>query len=159
MGLFNFLSRKEELQPPAEPEKRTLVKEDFTVVGAVYHKEEIALLKQANPDWKKSGKTLVSEGKVMQKIYHYSYVNKPVKIIPDDGSVYEKGALMVYIAGEHVGYIPDDMKDHVASILANRSIKYISAFIGGGEYKVVSNNGDAVKWDEHIRISVRIAYS
>jgi len=156
MGLFDFLSSKKE-QPPQE--ERKLVKEDFYVTGTYYHQTEIKRLQNANPDWRKSGKTLVAEGKVMQRIYHYSYINKPVKIAVDNGSVYKKGALMVIIAGEHVGFIKDEDLEHVRSILNKKSVKYVTASISGGEFKIVSENGDAVKWENDIKINLRIAYA
>lgn len=153
MGLFDFLKKE---QPQ---EERHLVKEDFNVFGLHYHPNEIKRLQNANPDWRKGGKTLAAEGKVMQKIYHYSYINKPVKIAVDDGSIYKKGALKVIIAGEHIGYIPDDDTKHVSEILKTKSVKYVTAMIKGGEYKVVSENGYVAKVEENIKISVRIAYA
>ena len=162
MGLFNIFKTKNETPKQVTEAIKTdgkLVKEDFTVVGVQYHKDSLKKLSTANPDWRKGGKTLASEGKVMEKIYHYSYLNKPVKIVPDANGIYDKNALMVLIAGEHVGYIPDDDTTHVKVILSQTSIKYITSSIRGGEYKVVSENGDAVKTEDRVRISVRIAYA
>lgn len=154
MGLFDLFKKQ-----PVEEEPRKLVKEDYTVVGVHYHPKEIQRLQDANPDWRKGGKTLAAEGKVMKRIYHYNYINKPVKIAYDDGSVYMKGALMVYIAGEHVGYIPDDDTKHVTEVLKTKSVKYVTAYISGGEYKVVSEDGSAMKMSENVRIKLRIAYA
>ena len=162
MGLFSLFKSKNEPTKPAVEAIKTdgkLVKEDFTVVGVQYHKDSLKKLSTANPDWRKGGKTLASEGKVMEKIYHYSYLNKPVKIVPDVNNAYDKNALMVLIAGEHVGYIPADDTAHVKAILSQTSVKYITSCFWGGEYKVVSENGDAVKMEEHVHISVRIAYA
>lgn len=165
MGLFDFLKK----EPPQE--ERHLVKEDFKVLGVYYHPNEIKRLQNANPDWKKGGKALVEEGKANKRIYHYSYINKPVKIAVDDGSIYRKGALMVVIAGEHVGYIPDGDTKHVAEILKTKSVKYITAMIKGGEYKIIDENGKAIKcplvsedgkqlkWEDEVKISLRIAYA
>ena len=159
MSIFNLFSKKETAPVDEQPTSGKLVKEDYKVAGIHYHLDNIKKLGTATPDWRKSGKTLAAEGKVMERIHHYTYINKPVKIIPDDGSIYEKGALMVFIAGEHVGYIPDSDTKHVTSILNTKSIKYISASIRGGEYKIVSENGEAIKWDAQPVITVRIAYS
>lgn len=168
MGLFDKIKEKKEAlkkEFPSQPVGEVidtggkLTKEDFTVVGVHYHPDSLKKLSSANPDWRKAGKTLAGEGRVMEKIYHYSYMNKPVRIEPDTAGIYRKGALMVLIASEHVGYISDEDAAHVKAILAQTSVKYISALIRGGEYKVVSENGDAVKNEEHVRISVRIAYA
>ena len=158
MGIFDLLKKKTS-DKDEEPQPRKLVKEDFTVVGLHHHALEIKRLENANPDWRKAGKTLVAEGKVMKRIYHYNYINKPVKIAFDDGKVYKKDALMVYIAGEHVGYIPDEDTKHVTEILNTKSVKYVTAMITGGEYKVVSEDGKAEKVDSRVRISLRIAYA
>lgn len=168
MGLFDFLSQKK--APSAASSSTTneqklintggkLVKEDFTVVGVHYHEDSMKKLACANEDWRKSAKTIISEGKASERIFHYSYINKPVKIVPDEKGIYDKNALMVLIAGEHVGYIPNDDTDHVKAILSSTSIKYITASIRGGEYKIVSTKGDTVKSDDRLRITVRIAYA
>ena len=165
MGLFDFL-KKEKPQ-----EERHLVKEDFKVVGAHYHPNEIKRLQDANPDWRKSGKAIVEEGKAGKRIYHYNYINKPVKIEVDDGSTYRKGALKVLIAGEHVGYISDQDLKHVSEVLKTKSVKYVTARIYGGEYKIIGDDGKAVKcplvsedckqlkWEDEIKVSLRIAYA
>lgn len=155
MGLFDFLSSKKEVQKT----DNNLIKEDFIVHGTHYHPSEIKRLQNANPDWRKSKNTLLSEGKAMQRIYHYNFINKPVKIAVDNGDIYKKGALMVIIAGEHVGYIPDEDTTHVQSILKKKNVIYITSMISGGEYKVISENGEVVKVDSNVRISLRIAYS
>ncbi len=161
MALFDMFKKKAAAAPPQEVINTSgkLTKEDFTVVGLQYHEDSIKKLGVANEDWRKSAKTIIAEEKVMQKIYHYTYINKPVKIVSDTGEIYRKGALMVFIAGEHVGYISDEDESHVKAILSQTSVKYITASIRGGEYKVVSLNGDAVKEEDRIRISVRIAYA
>ena len=87
MGLLDLFKTKATVADE-EPQERKLVKEDFKVVGVHYHPNEIKRLQNANPDWRKGGKTLAAEGKCNQKIYHYSYINKPVKIAFDDGKVY-----------------------------------------------------------------------
>jgi len=161
MALFDMFKKKAAAAPSQEAINTggKLTKEDFTVYGVRYHKDSLKKLGVANEDWKKSAKAIIAEEKVMQKIYHYSYINKPVKIVPDTEGIYDKNALMVLIAGEHVGYISDGDTAHVKAILSQTSVKYITASIRGGEYKVVSLNGDSVKEEDSIKISVRIAYA
>ena len=156
MGLFDFLSSKKEQQPQDESK---LVKEDFKVLGAYYHPNEIKRLQTPNPEYKKSAKTLLAEGKVNQRIYRYNYVTKPVTIAVDDGSVYRKGALKVIIAGQHIGYISDQDRDHVKSILDTKSVKYVTASIIGGGHKAVLESGKVLTFDNEVKISLRIAYA
>lgn len=141
------------------PKEPGLHKEDFYVVGVNYCTENIMKLSTAEPDWKTSAKKIVEDGKAGQKIFRYSFVNKPVKLIPEPGNANDKNAVIVQIAGEKVGYISRDDNVHVLEILQKGSIKYITASIRGGEYKVVSLDGTSIKQDEGIHINVRIAYS
>lgn len=139
------------------PEKAKLIKEDFAVVGASYYKENIMKLACANPDWKKHTKTLLSEGK--SKVYRYNFVYKPVKLIPEPSNEHDANAVLVQIAGEKVGYVSREENIHVKDILENRSVKYISAFVGGGDYKLLFTDGSLEKQYDEISINIRIAYS
>lgn len=136
-----------------------LMKEDFFVVGVSYYPNSIKLISSINPDWKLSAKQAIDAGFAGQKIFRYSYINKPVKLIPEPDNPEDKNAIAVYIAGEKVGHISREDNVHVGQILRQRSIKYITASVKGGEYKVVSLNGDSVRIDGSVRITVRIAYS
>lgn len=156
MALFDKLFQKKEAQTQ---ESGQLVKEDFHVAGSSYYSANIKKLACANEDWKKSGKKLAAEGKVMEKIFRYTYINKPVKLIPEPKNPHDKNAVAVYVAGEQVGYIPAEDAPHVRQVLSSKKIKYISSFIGGGDYKVVSEDGTVVKMDGDVKISVRIAYA
>lgn len=143
--------------PFEAPEKKKLIKEDFAVTGVPYYKENIMKLACTNTDWKKHTKTLLSEGKT--KVYRYNFVYKPVKLIPEPENEYDVNAVFVQIAGEKVGYIGREENIHVKDILDNRSVKYISAFVGGGDYKLVFTDGSLEKQCDEISINIRIAYS
>lgn len=136
-----------------------LVKEDFRVSGVSFYGENIKMLSCCNPDWKCTAAQIVAKGKAGQKIYRYNYVYKPVKLDPEPKNPQDKNAIRVIIAGEKVGYISRDDNIHVRKILRDRDVKYISAFIGGGQYKVISANKDIARLEENISITIRIAYS
>ena len=169
MSLFNlfrsqkndhsYLSREPEQPHTASEPKRSLVKEDFFVVGTPYYQKNIKLLACTTDEWKLTGKNAIESGFLGKKIFHYTYVNKPVKLVSEPDNPEDKNAIAVYIAGEKVGHISREDNVHVGQILRQRSIKYITASVKGGEYKVVSLNGDSVRIDGSIRITVRIAYS
>lgn len=151
--------RSEKVVPEAASSGSKLMKEDFPVVGVIYHQDSIKLISCINADWKLSGKQAIDAGLASKKIFHYSYINKPVKLIPEPNNSKDRNAISVYIAGEKVGYISREDNVHVGQILRQRSIKYITASVKGGEYKVVSMKGDFIRVDEYVRITVRIAYS
>lgn len=143
--------------PSAPPAKPKLVKEDFVVVGVPYYKENIMKLACANPDWKKHTKTLLAENK--DQVFRYSFINKPVKLIPEPSNEHDSNAILVQIAGEKVGYISREENIHVKDILDNRSVKYVSSFISGGDCKLIFENGSMEKVTKEIGINIRIAYS
>lgn len=176
MGLFDFVKEKikETIVPPAQPQvgrplqsveapvqpqpDRTLKKEDFKVAGAHYYSKNIGKLANRNQDWKLTGDELAAAGRIMQKVFRYNYINKPVKLIPEPTNPHDRNAVQVVVAGELVGYISSSENCHVIDILRNHEVKYITAKISGGEYKVASGNGDVVKLDERIGVNVRIGY-
>lgn len=154
MGLFNIFSKKE---AAGQNVSGKLINEDFEVAGEYYYTENIMKLACSNEDWKKDATTLSAEGKIGKKIFQYNFINKPVKLIPEPKNKHDKNAVQVIIAGELVGYISREDNVHVKEILSKREIKYISAVICGGEYKVASEDG-CVKWEENINITVRLGY-
>lgn len=147
---------KPDVPDPSIP--RVLKKEDFEVAGVYYCRENIKLLATMNPDWRKKSKSLVSESTPRRKIYKNSYINKPVKLIPEPTNKHDKHAIIVQIAGEKVGYIPSEENIHVGKILSNHDVKFISAFISGGEFKVVTADGIVDRGDYGININIRIGY-
>lgn len=132
--------------------------EIFHVVGTDYCLDAIQKLACCSPDWKKSAKIIIAEGKAMQRIFRYNYIHKPVKLIPEPKNPHDKNAVIVQIAGEKVGYIPADQAKHVQKILRNQDIKFISAFISGGPYKVISENGDVENLENSITVKIKIGY-
>ena len=152
-------SSKQEKQIAAEKEAaKSHKKEKFYITGTAYHKSNINKLAVANPDWKSTKAKLAKDGKLDCDIYRYNYVNKPVKLIPEPTNEHDPNAIFVMIAGEKVGYITREDNKKVRYILNECEIEYISAFIGGGEYKYV-NNDDVFEKDERpFSISVTISY-
>lgn len=136
-----------------------LKEEILYVVGVQHYENNLKKLACPNPDYRKAGKTLSAEDKCMKKIFQYSYINKPVKLIPEPENLHDSNAVMVQIAGEKIGYISRDENQHVKQILSNHDIKFISSFISGGKYKVVSENGDAEKFENSISVKVKIGYT
>lgn len=160
MDIVNFLKENIllKIHKDAEDSAVHYQEETFYGVGVEHYLENIHKLAVPNPDWRKRGNTLAAEGKCMQKIFRYSYVNRPVKLIAETNNPYDKNAVMIQIAGEKVGYIPHDDAKHVREILSKHDVKFISSFISGGQYKVVSENGDAVKMEKYIQVRIKIGY-
>ena len=159
MGLFDNLKNKlKKPEPAADQQDRTLKTETFRAVGVNYYESNIKKLASVNPDWKLRNAQLIDAGKAGKKVFRCTYVNKPVKLVPEPKNPNDKNAVAIFIAGELVGYISRDENQHVLDLLKHREIKYISGFIGGGKYKVVSLNGDAVTLENSLEVNVKIAY-
>lgn len=151
-----ILDKYQEARP--QQGDRTLKEETFDIAGVSYYLDNLQKLACANPDYRKRGKTLAEEGQAGKRIYRYNYVYKPVKLILEDKNPHDRYAVMVQIAGEKVGYISQDQNRHVREILSKHEVKFISARISGGEYKVIAENGDTEKDSKRNYITVKIAY-
>ena len=138
---------------------RKLYEEKFTARGLPYCRSGLDKLKISNPEYRASAKKNIEDGLIMEKIYQYSYVDRPVKLVPEPRNKADKNAIMVMIAGEKVGYVPAELCAHFHHILRKGDIKYITAHYRGGTYKVVSANGDAVKLNEDLNITIKIGYA
>lgn len=156
MGLFDFLKK------PAPPKNQTitgnLITETYSVAGVQYYRDDIHKLAVRNELWKKQTSLLLKDGKSGKRIFRYNFINKPVKLIPEPKNPHDKNAVIVQIAGEKVGYIPAESALHVKAILSKHDVKYISSFIGGGQYKIPCDDGSMIKDEEPISITVKIAY-
>lgn len=167
MGIFKrLMDRFEEntvrpavKKPTTLPDDHTLHKEDYKVIGMGYHKDSFARLRVANPDWRKGKKAVMESELVNRHIVHYTFIEKPVDLRIDPTNEYGIDRIMVFIAGQHVGYLPEDDSVHVGEILHYGSIKYITAKITGGEYRIVFNDGTELKDEDPMKVSIRIAYS
>lgn len=158
MGLFSFIQKAVMPDPqPVEEQDREFKKEVYPVRGAHYFTENIMKLAVRNEEWQATKETLKSKCGLPARVFRYNFINKPVKLVPDPKNKHDKNAVMVIIAGEQVGYIPAESAVHVKDIIENHSVKYISSFISGGDYKVVAEN-DTTKLHDDVSIKVSIGY-
>lgn len=144
--------------PDSTKETSSFAKEVFEVVGTYYYLENIGKLATRNPDWRKQGKTLAAQGYAGRRVYRYKYINKPVRLIQEDENPHDHNAVMVQVAGEKVGYISADEAVYVRDILNRRSVKYISAFVGGVDYKIINEDGTFERFEDDPYIRVSIGY-
>lgn len=160
MALFDiFRKQKKAAGPTTLPDDHTLHKEAYKTIGMTYHQASFARISTANPDWRKSKKAIMESDSVNHPIYHYSYANKPVDLKVDPTDQFGKDRIMVFIAGQHVGYLPEEDSLHVGEILKYCSIKYITAKVTGGDFRVVYNDGVEHKGSDPLNVSIHIGYS
>ena len=160
MGLFSKPKKTvPAVKPAAVHTGGALAVETFNVVGVHYHEKSIKQLQIPAEDWKKSPQQLVSEGKTTKKVFRYTYIDKPVRLVPDTQNPHERNAVKVMIAGAHVGFVPSDQAKHFRAVVETTTIKNLTADIWGGEYKVVSSTGEAVTSSDYVRVRVHIEYT
>ena len=145
--------------PTTLPDDHTLHKEEYKVIGCSYHKDSFARLQTANPDYRMSRKKLVESGLADTRIFHYTYANKPVDLQLDTTDQFGKDRVMVLIAGQLVGYLTEEDDDHVLEVLQHASVKYITAKVTGGEYRIVCADGKKKKNSDPNDVRLRIGYS
>lgn len=155
---ISSLFDKQSISKDSEPAKpvETAV-EKIYVAGPYYHTAAIQRLAKANPEWRKSGKTLAAEGRAMEEIPHYLYKNSPVELVPEPKNTHDKNAIKVMIAGEHVGYISMDENIRIGEILRAGRIRSLSAEIIG-ECKAAFEDGTIIKSSDHVRIVLTCVY-
>ena len=159
--LYWGLKKKGYIKKPKalpEIEDRTLIEESFHAVGVSYYENNIRKLACSNPDWKLSAAQLLDNGKAGKRVFKHNYINKPVKLIEEIDNPHDENAVAVVIAGELVGYISREDNIHVKDILQNHEIKALSGFIGGGEYKIIDEDGDFVKDVLGFSVNIRMKY-
>lgn len=173
LKIFNYLLEKLSQQPSRTPNStsavpavaksasaptRKLMTYEFNVAGIDHHMTSLQRLACKNPDYSLTASAVIKAGKAGRSIYQYNYIHKPVKLIPEPNNPYDKNAIQVLIAGEFVGYVPREECDTVGRILKQHEVKYISAFISGGKYKIVSEDRDISRGSNHHRIRVKVGY-
>lgn len=141
------------------PEKRTLKIKEFRARGCSHYLHNIQSLACINKDWKKKNDNIVSDGLASKKIYRYYYTNTPVNLIGEPTNPHDKNAIQVIVANKLIGYVPAEECLSVKNIFRKYEIKYISCFIGGGEFKVVSENLTAIKMEEQIYVNNKLPRS
>ena len=144
--------------PNALPEKRTLTDEEFRAVGVNYYEKNIRKLACSNPEWKKNAAQIIEAGRAGKRIYKNNYVNRPVKLLQEPDNPHDPNAVAVQVAGELVGYISREDNGRVNEILNSRDVIEISGFIGGGEYKVITENEETIQDKHGLNVTVYVKY-
>lgn len=130
----------------------------FHLAGVIYYHANIMKLANLNPQWKLTTAQHLANGKAGRNIYKYNFTNTPVELVPEPKNPHDKNAVSVHIAGQLVGYISQEQNVYVKKLLKGRRIKYISGFIGGGEYKYIAPDGTTAHGDTAISVNIRIGH-
>ena len=78
-------------------------------------------------------------------------------MVPEPRNEYDKNAVAVMVKGKKVGYIKAEECLEAKDIL-KKSIQYITVFISGGKYKIVSESKNVFESDNLFSVRVNIKY-
>lgn len=156
-AMYSTVSKKENKVPKTIIFDGETHKEDFYIAGMSYQENNMQHLCILNPDWQKSTESLVDPDHDV-RIYKYTFVNKPVELVPEPTNPHDPNAVKVVVAGKHIGYISADENIHVLEILKYTRIIYISCFFRGGESKTIYSDGYVTKDHRGISGNIRISY-
>lgn len=127
----------------------------FEVAGLDYHMNEIRSFMEEIKKFKMSREKLKEMGYVGKKIYHYYFKVHTVQLIPEPTNPHDPNAIKVLINNVHIGYVPRNDTRVVSQIMGSGEVE-LSAFVSGGEYRLITSKiGDQI-YSEPLRIEIRM---
>ena len=105
-------------------------------------------------DYEMSKRDLIDAGMTDERIWEYEFDPANVELIPEPENPHDPNAVKVIVDGEHVGYVKKGSCKHILKLIAENRILRIDCEIGGGNYKIVSEEYDDEK-DKEVYTLVR----
>lgn len=125
--------------------KINYVERTYHVAGTSFRESCIELLGSKNADYDMTKKELTDFGMTDERIWEYEFDPSNVELIPEPENPHDPNAVKVIVDGEHVGYIKKGSCKHILKLIAEDRILRIDCEIGGGNYKIVSEEYDDEK--------------
>lgn len=117
----------------------------YRVAGTSFRSDAIASLGEENDDYGASKRDLVDEDMIDEEIYQLRFHPQKVELVPEPDNKYDSNAVKVIVDGVHVGYIKKGSCTHVKKLLAEDRILNINCKIGGGKFKIITEDYDPEK--------------
>lgn len=114
----------------------------YVVAGVSHYPDSIDALATENDDYDLSKRNLVDEGFEGEKVFRYSFYPNSVVLQPEPTNQYDPNAVKVIVDGQHVGYIKKGSAAHIRKQLGAGNIVEVVADIGGGPWKLVTEDDD-----------------
>lgn len=130
----------------------------FQVAGTAYYENNIKSLLTPNKDFLLSGSAIAKKYHGERKIYEYNYLNKEAVLVPEPNNPHDPNAIMVLVDGFLVGYVPHEYTAFLHNFIKKNFVLYTSAFITGGNYKIVSADGSSVFLERTCSVRIKIGY-
>lgn len=117
----------------------------YRVAGTSFRSDAIASLGEENDDYGASKRDLIDEDMIDEEIYQLRFHPQNVELVPEPDNKYDSNAVKVIVDGVHVGYIKKGSCTHVKMLLAEDRILNINCKIGGGKFKIITEDYDPEK--------------
>lgn len=133
-------------QPSDQPgHNDNYVEKTYRVAGTSFREEAIESLGIENSDYDMTKKELVDDDRVDERIWEFEFFPSDVQLVPEPDNPYDPNAIKVVVDGVHVGYIKAGSCNHVLKLIQEDRIAKINCEIGGGRYKVLTEEYDDEK--------------
>ena len=113
------------------------VGKSHTVAGLFYREENAMKLAFENPYFKLDYNSLVKKGYSGAKIFRYSFKLEPVTLVQEPENPHDPNAIMVVVAGQHIGYIKAGSCAHVNKLINEDRIDQVLCRISGGPFRAI----------------------
>lgn len=135
------------LKEPLAPVKPTppSVMKTYRVTGTTYYVDNIMNLALENSDYDMTKREIIECGQTDERIWKYEFFPSEINLVPEPENPEDKNAIKVIVDGEHVGYIKAGSCSHLLKIIKENRILSIDCDMGGGPYKIVTEDYDYEK--------------
>lgn len=158
MGLFSLFSKPK----PESAKEYTFpapTVEEFYVAGTYYHRKNIERLMRKSPAWDMSFEEVKAADKFGVIRYKYFPESRPAVLKIDPKSKIDPTGVQVLVDGNLIGFIADDKKDKVITLLKKAKITGVGVKIRGGPQRMSFKNGEVNEADGTFKAYVQISYN
>lgn len=155
MGIFDNVINKFKEPPKPTYVAPTSSKMKFVVAGVNYRMDQVIKLATPMKKWDMTNEELMRKYS-NKKIYRYFFTNEPVVLVPEPTNQHDPNAIKVMINNIHVGYVPKEDCARVKGFIQAGNYT-LSAYITGGEYKIIYDIKSAAQFSDPVSIEITIS--
>lgn len=131
---------------------------DFNARGVDHCLDGLVKLQQPNPLWNSTPELVIKNHRAMNKIPEFYYSSYPVKLVPEPKNEHDSNAIKVTVDGKKIGYVPSELCVQVKKIMRENPQYGLSAWITGGKYRLVFENGEEEVLENNITVRIYLYY-